>query len=604
MRTHSFAAVASFLLAVAHPAFAGDPVPDVDVTVEQNPGASVFVEVPNGAPFDRFTLRGPKDFIAGLQPERLPPGWSMSRDGKAVVLSGPAVSGPTRLTLRATRTVGRSVDWDVSIAGRSLASRKNVVPRSVPQRVVKNSLQGIVVMPTKVSPGEAIALQPLASANLPPGRFVLSGVVTEPMSETEVTETRGGLAGLLALPADGFVLEVPPGTSCAEVAPLAAALVTAQATGACAECKSFYESRSNTAERAPRIPVTVSPTAAGSTSFWARELRSWGHQMAQRPIGNMKRLYAVEPTPAGFAIDEKGVKVWDLSPAGASLARIAVGQRPPEGKPDKRSWVPLELAETPAGCLFLPRDADLYDFARAAQQKPHGERPPGKPDRDSVLQVGAVPDSVLPGTSLSLQYLDLFGDVVVDVPVVSDTEIVPPSAAPEPPCVTAATAYAQAEDAVCVCGNFPSLAAQSGVWVDERDAGTPVSLSTRTLHYQLPRHALTPGRHFWSGNPEAGFAPSCRAETQVVHIQGEIDSQRLLSGESTPMRLTVSGTSNKVPIQIKNLSPGIIRIEGGEVQTVESSGGNPNTLTKSVQGLVRGAFNVEWSLAVDRCPCP
>jgi hypothetical protein len=257
---------------------------------------------------------------------------------------------------------------------------------------------------------------------------------------------------------------------------------------------------------------------------------------------------------------------------------------------------------TDSGCLFTPREPDLYDLAVA---KKAGPLPGNGKDNNEENQthVGHVPDDLLPGTSLSLQYLDVFGDAVVDVPVVSDTQIVPPPTKPEPPCVTAATSYAQAEDTVCVCGNFPTLAAQTGVWVDERDAGTPVSLSTRTLQYQLPRHAVTPGRHVWSGNPDAGFAPSCRATTQVIHIGGEIDSQRLLSGESTPMRLTVSGTSDKVPIQIKNLTPGIIRIEGGEVQTVESSGGNPNTLTKSVQGLVRGAFNVEWSLAVDRCPC-
>lgn len=611
MRPARLLVAAAILSSLAGLALAGDPVPDVDVTVEQNPGASVFIEVPNGAPFDRFTLKGPKDFIAGLQPDRLPSGWAMSREGKEVVLSGPAVSGPTRLTLRAARTLDKSVDWDVSIAGRTLASRKNVVPRSVPQRVVRNTLQGVVVMPEKVSPGEAIALRPLPGSNLPPGRFVLSGVVTEPLTEEELATARKTgdkqqkpVLDFVKGRHAGFALAAPAGTSCRDLLPLGAALVVAGSTDGCATCKSFYESRSNTANRAPTavvVPASGATTTAPTSSWTVNELRA-RHDVAMNSIRNIKALAAVEP--AGFTIDEKGVKVWDLTSAGASLARMMVGQRPPEGKPEKPRFVALEITATDSGCLFTPREPDLYDLAVAKKAGPLPGN--GKDNVETRTHVGQVPEDLLPGTSLALQYLDVFGDAVLDVPVVSDTQIVPPPAPsenPAPPCVTAATAYAQAEDTVCVCGNFPTLAAQTGLWVDERDAGTPVSLSTRTLQYQLPRHALTPGRHVWSGNPEAGFASSCRAHTQVIHIGGEIDSHRLLSGESTPMRLTVSGTTDKVPVLIKNLTPGIIRIEGGEVQTVESSGGSPNLVTRSVQGLVRGAFNVEWSLAVDRCPC-
>ncbi len=67
-------------------------------------------------------------------------------------------------------------------------------------------------------------------------------------------------------------------------------------------------------------------------------------------------------------------------------------------------------------------------------------------------------------------------------------------------------------------------------------------------------------------------------------------------------RLT-SGTTDKVPLRIRNLTPGIVNIDGGADQTAESSGGSPNTVTRSVQGLVRGDFKIEWSLATDRCPC-
>ncbi len=322
-------AVASFLLAVlivASPARGktGDPLPDVDVSIGKKPSGVVLIEVPNGAPFDSLTLKGSKDFIGSLEVERLPPGWSMTRDGKSVTFSGPAVSGPTRLKLHTERTVDRTVDWDVSLAGHSLARQKNIVPRTFDPAPVKNSLQGVVVMPEQVSPGEAIALQPLPGANLPPGHFVLSGVVTEPLTEEEVATAKNGL-DTARPPRGGFVLAGPTGTSCRELLPVAAALVAGGSTDGCAYCKSFYESRSNTANRspgtaalvggvppeatfksfyesrsntanrAPRTTVAVAPgpTNAGISTWTVAELRS-SHDAAMNSIRNIKALAEVE----------------------------------------------------------------------------------------------------------------------------------------------------------------------------------------------------------------------------------------------------------------------------------------------------------------------
>lgn len=669
MRAASLWVVA--ILAASH-TFAGDPVPDVDVTVEQKPcPCSYVLELRNGAPFDRLTLGGDRRFVEELVPERLPTGWVMTREGRRVVLSGAAVSIPTRIVLRAGKAGTKSVDWDVSIAGRTLASRKNVVPRGVVPRTVRNSLQGVVVMPEKVSPGEAIGLRPLPGAALPPGRFVLSGVVMEPLADAEpATEAaslpsphRRHLDSMVTAPAAGFVLEGPSGATCAELLPLAAVLVGAGSTGACANCKSYFESRSNTAKRAPggtapiggaspqatfksyfesrsntanrapKTPVVPAPPSAGRAPSWdavevpASRLPD-GPSLAARPgaqhetakgaIRNLKALFEVAPandgaeSSAAFAIDEKGVKLWELTPPGSSTMRMQVNGRPPS-RPS--TLVALEATDTSVGCLVTSRDPDVVDLAAAMKaQKPRPERPEGKLDRanppagevsdpHAAIQVGRVPESIAPGTALTLQYVDDFGDVVVDVAAVEGTEVVAP-VAPEPPCVTAATAFAQAEDTVCVCGSFPGAAAQAGLWIDERPAGTASSQSTRTIQLPLPASAGTPGRHVWSGDPEAGFDPGCRAWTQVVHIAGAIDSQRLFSSQSTPMRLTVAGTTEKVPIEIRNLTPGIVRVEGGESQHVESSGGTPNVVTRSVEGLVRGDFQIEWSLAADRCPCP
>lgn len=336
-------------------------------------------------------------------------------------------------------------------------------------------------------------------------------------------------------------------------------------------------------------------------------------------IRNIKAFYAVAASAgagegnSAFTIDQKGSKRWEISPAEGAAMTLEVRERVP-ARPTV--WVALEMTATPTGCLVTEREPDPFDVASAMQaQKPRHDRPEGKPDREAAkavalreprapLGVGRLAEDLVPGTTLSLQYVDIFGDLVVDVPAVPGTEVVPPPAEAAPPCVTAATAFAQPEDTVCVCGHFPGAATQAALWLDERAAGEPVSLSSRTLQLQLPTHGRTPGRHVWSGDPEAGFAPACRAWTQVVQIAGELDSQRLFSGQSTPMRLTVSGTTERVPIRIRNLSPSIVTIDGGAEQTVESTGGTPNTVTRPVRGLVRGNFDIEWSLATDRCPCP
>ena len=187
-----------------------------------------------------------------------------------------------------------------------------------------------------------------------------------------------------------------------------------------------------------------------------------------------------------------------------------------------------------------------------------------------------------------------------------DTEVVPPrSEGPEAPkpCIRAATRYFQDGDLVCVCGTFPTPESWNALRFGDLPAGTPVSASFASLWLHQPR-GLPLGRHVIHGAPEAGFDPeACQAPASRIAIGGEIDSQRLLRGESTPMRLTVEGTSDPVPIRIKNLTPSIIEIEGGLEQKTESTGGTDNTVTRQVRGLTRGNFNVEWGLAIPPCPC-
>ncbi len=351
------------------------------------------------------------------------------------------------------------------------------------------------------------------------------------------------------------------------------------------------------------------------------------HDTAKGAIRNLK-LYAAAPAgtgeEGGISIKEEGVEIsikekgiWRAassgSPAGSgsSVTWLPARGDLPLGAPETR-LVALRGEPTANGCRFEPREPGWAETARAivntTRSNIRKDMPPLKPAATSSLSgtvyVAEMPADLVPGSLLSLQYLDLYGDLWLDVPAVPDVSVLPPPERAEAasPCIRSATRHAQLGDLVCVCGTFPTPSAWSGLLVGDRPAGTPASASSTTVWLTLPEG--TPlGRNTVSGRSDLGFARDCTATLDVVLIRGEIDSQRLLRGETTPMRLRVDGTQDPLAVRIRNLTPAIIQIEGGLEQVAESSGGPENLITRPVSGLTRGAFNVEWSLARSSCPC-
>ena len=92
------------VLLTAVPAWAGDPIPDVDVILEQIPGGMVRVDSPTGG-FDSIDIEVGKRFAGVLDAAALPEGWALETKGKAVHLSGPAqpYGRPVRLVLSGRR---------------------------------------------------------------------------------------------------------------------------------------------------------------------------------------------------------------------------------------------------------------------------------------------------------------------------------------------------------------------------------------------------------------------------------------------------------------------------------------------------------------------
>jgi hypothetical protein len=63
----------------------------------------------------------------------------------------------------------------------------------------------------------------------------------------------------------------------------------------------------------------------------------------------------------------------------------------------------------------------------------------------------------------------------------------------------------------------------------------------------------------------------------------------------------VVGTDKPLPLVVLNRTPHVITVEGSEAQTVTTAGGADNVLTRSVQGIFRGSFQITYSLSAPGC---
>ncbi|RPH54605.1 hypothetical protein EHM82_06610, partial [bacterium] len=395
-------------LVCSAPLFAGDPVPDVDVTVEQVPGAGITVEAPAGGAFDEVRVSLPRGMAKDVAPGKLPSGWALSREGRDLLLKGPEVAPPVRLRM----TLGsderpREVGYEVRRGGAVLVRREGVVPRTVPPYEVRNSLQGVVYLPSDVAPGETIAFRAQEDAPLPSGgRFVLSGVVAEPIPEQEwskipfaiVNTTRSNIKKTMvaSLPPDGLVLE---GASCGDLAPLAAALV---ASGNARQSGPVSVSREGGAGAAAHWAVADLAAALGTK-----------HDTVKNPIGNMKFFGAAMPLSGaeaeGISIKEEGVEIsikekgiWRVAvPGGGSPLGLGVvrPREAPSLNDPKTVSVSLRGEPTAGGCRFTAREPSWLEVVRASRPP----QPPAAPNTLSgTVHAVEIPEWLAPGALLSL----------------------------------------------------------------------------------------------------------------------------------------------------------------------------------------------------------
>ena len=126
-------------------------------------------------------------------------------------------------------------------------------------------------------------------------------------------------------------------------------------------------------------------------------------------------------------------------------------------------------------------------------------------------------------------------------------------------------------DVACVCGWFEDLSGE-GVLIDGRPAGRPVSASRNMLCFHLPQA----GSHHISGDP-ARFSKIEEHEVFRI-VRSPLPS--LMGSMSVPVVWTVPGTVKPVWLDLRNLTPWLADLAGGNLQRALTSGGAVNGVTR------------------------
>jgi hypothetical protein len=202
---------------------------------------------------------------------------------------------------------------------------------------------------------------------------------------------------------------------------------------------------------------------------------------------------------------------------------------------------------------------------------------------------------------LRVSYFDVWGERVIDALSVEENVVSEaPSATVAAARITGCVPFAFIGRSACVCGDFPE-SARNSIRIDGQPAKV-VAASRSVLHLYLP-DSLMAGPHTVTGDPGAGFPASEKASFTAVRLQGSIDTNALLRGQSTTMRLGIEGVTDPMKLVVTNRSPGVVSIPGGNHQEVATSGGARNGAELRVNATGRGNFQINYALDLPRCPC-
>ena len=196
-------------------------------------------------------------------------------------------------------------------------------------------------------------------------------------------------------------------------------------------------------------------------------------------------------------------------------------------------------------------------------------------------------------------YVDQWNEQHVNAPAGWSTA--PPSECPL--AITGGTPQTFAGQDACVSGCFSELEkAAEFLMLDGERALEVRAASPTTMLLPIPADVM-PGAHRIEWRmPFAPDTSRLQALTLgVLQLQGAIDQNQLWTGQSTTMRLLVVGTDKPTALNIVNRTPGVIAVEGGVRQQVTTPGSEANAVTRSVRGIMKGNFDIGYSLDQPVC---
>ncbi|HKI86088.1 MAG TPA: hypothetical protein VKA53_05015 [Thermoanaerobaculia bacterium] len=123
---------------------------------------------------------------------------------------------------------------------------------------------------------------------------------------------------------------------------------------------------------------------------------------------------------------------------------------------------------------------------------------------------------------------------------------------------------------------------------------------TGLVEIELPA-SLSPGSHSLSWGDAEGSLWRC--EFEVARIEARAAATTLVPGQWAKVHIEVEGTSEPVRLTIRNRTPQVVSLRGGEEQTVSTSGGAVNGIELVVTGRRRGRFDLSYRALEPRCPC-
>jgi len=330
----------------------------------------------------------------------------------------------------------------------------------------------------------------------------------------------------------------------------------------------------------------------------------WGMTMDE---GYLKMSGAGMKLPLHFRIDlgkisapyKTDVEIYHQGKKKFTKKGVIITKRPPVRiSDDFSSLVKFPPVISPGGWVTF-KPLDVKKTPPGGTWKVGGE--PAEFVEEKQYYKFTLPEKMSLSASISLSYTDPYD---VDLYYTGKYPDIRITAYPDlsAPSITGVSEMVLVGDLVCICGYFPDESSRSGFRIDGRDLGAPVSASTNVVVVRLPED-IQPGRHRITADPYAGFDGNTGHEIEVIRVGGSIDRNKLLRGDSTPLRLRVEGTEKVIHLKLTNTTPQIVTLDGGNEQELATTGGAENKIEKTVHAVSPGDFHITYKLDLSFCPC-